>query len=172
MSMQKLSGLVLDFKDDNDGEVLRSIWPSAEDLPDLVKTAQKITPELEKKIPDDLFAIVMHDGDVTLRKYACIDAGNTALSVEYFLKTAGKLPDEAQKLAAQNLLKACSWYGIEPPEQLEKVAIGAVGLAMGALTLPGAASEAKKNLQASSTAGGQVLTPQQIKQLRMMQGGA
>ena len=121
--MNKLSGLVLDIRDDHEGEVLRSIFPTPESLPDLVKTAQKITPELDEKLPDDLFALVLHDGDTTLRKYACIDAGNTALSVEYFMKTAHKLPENAQKVAAANLCTACGWYGIEPPEELEKVAV-------------------------------------------------
>lgn len=168
--MQKLSGLVLDIRDDESGEVLRSIWSSADQLPSLVKEAQKITPELDQKLPDDLFALVLSDGDVTLRKYACIDAGNTALSVEYFLKTAHKLPAEAQVLGAKNLVTACSWYSIDPPEALQKIAVGLPGALMGAMVLPGAVGEAKKNLQASQAAGGQVMTPQQLKQLRMQQG--
>jgi len=44
------------------------------------------------------------------------------LSVEYFLKTAHRLPVEAQKVAAQNLVAACGWYDIEAPEELQKIA--------------------------------------------------
>jgi hypothetical protein len=170
--MQKLSGLVFDIRDDEAGEVLRSIWPSEEQLPDLVKTAQAITPELDAKLPDDLFALVLRDGDVTMRKFACIDAGNTALSVEYFLKTAHKLPAEAQQVGASNLVTACGWYDIDPPEQLQKIALGVGGALMGAMVAPGAVKDAKKNLAVSRAAGGSVLTPDQVKAMKMsMYGG-
>jgi hypothetical protein len=122
--MNKLSGLVLDIYDDPDGEVLREVFPSHEDIPDLIKEARQITPEEREQLPDDVFSLVLIDEEASLRKYACVDPGNTALSVEYFLKTAHRLPAEAQKTAAQNLMVACGWYGIEPPAELEKVAIG------------------------------------------------
>lgn len=171
--MEKLSGLVLDIYDDKDADVLRSIWGTAEELPDLVKQAQKVTPELEARVPDHLYALVMHDGDVTLRKFACIDAGNTALSVEYFLKTGHKLPAEAQKVAAANLQTACGWYGIEPPEQLEKVAFGIGKMVSGALTatmLPGIAKDVKSGLNAVKGQGGHIMTPAQQKLVKY-QGG-
>jgi len=163
--MEKLSGLILDIYDDQEASVLKSIWPSADQLPDMVKTAQKITPELAEKIPDDLYALVIHDGDVTLRKYACVDAGNTALSVEYFFKTGHKLPREAQKTAAANLKIACGWYGIEPPEELEKVAIG-VGTVLGAMAVPGIARDASAGAKAARAAGGRVMTPAQMQMMK------
>ena len=168
--MNKLSGLVLDIHDDQGGEVLMSIWPDAEGIPDLVKTAQKITPELESKLPDHLYALVLQDEDVTLRKFACIDSGHTALSVEYFLKTAHRLPVEAQKVAAENLCTACGWYDIEPPEELRKIAIGAGSAVMGALVVPGAYKAAKNNLAVTRGAGGQIVTPQQREAMKTRMG--
>ncbi len=121
--MDKIAGLVLDVYDDPKGEVLRGIFPTADDLPDLIKEASHITPELYAHLPDDAFALVLqNNGETTLRKYACVDEGNTALNVEYFIKTAHKLPAEAQKVAAQNLITACGWYGIEPPQELTRFA--------------------------------------------------
>jgi hypothetical protein len=163
--MEKLSGLVLDIYDDPAGTVLSSIFPTAESLPELVKKASKL--QLDK-LPDDLFALVLHDGDVTLRKYACADSGNTALSVEYFMKTGYKLPVEAQKVAAANLVKACGWYGIEPPEALEKVAMGAMSMLNAALVGPGAIKQTKQNLSTVRGAGSEIITPEQRK---MMQSG-
>lgn len=168
--MQKLSGLVLDIYDDGEGEILRSIFPSHAVVPDIIKEAHYLKPEERAELNADAFALELVDGDVELRKFACTDPGNTALSIEYFLKTGHKLPVEAQKTAAANLITACGWYDIEPPEQLEKVAIGAMGALMGAMVLPGAAGEAKKNLAASSGAGGQVLTPDQIKMRKAQMG--
>jgi hypothetical protein len=160
--MEKLSGLVLDIHDDG-GEVFKGLFPSLEAVPELIKCAQLLEAEDRESIPDNLFALVMHDEDVTLRKYACVDAGNTAVSVEYFLKLGHKLPEEAQKTAAQNLRTACGWYGIEPPEALEKVAIGVGGMLTAAnlaIAGPEIASEAsgrvKKNVQTAKASGGSV----------------
>ena len=122
--MEKLSGVVIDAGDDYNGAVLRSIFPTQESVPDLIKSAEYLPPERRAVLPDDLYALVLQNGeDVALRKFACTDAGNTALSVEYFMKTAHKLPENAQKVAAANLCEACSWYDIEPPEVLEKIAL-------------------------------------------------
>lgn len=168
--MQKLSGLVLDVYDDIDGEVLRSIFPTQEDVPNLIKEAHYLHPEERDDLSSDAFALELVDGDTAMRKFACTDSGNTALSVEFFLKTGHKLPVEAQKVAAANLVTACGWYNIEPPELLEKVALGLGQLAMGAMVLPGAYGEAKKNRTAVEDAGGQILTPQQIKMRKAQMG--
>lgn len=121
--MEKLSGLVLDIYDDPGIEVFQTIFPDVNSLPEIVKEAHLITSEEYQKLPDEAFALVLVDGDTEMRKFATIDAGNTALSVEYFLKTAHKLPVEAQKVAAQNLIAACGWYGIDPPELLKEAAV-------------------------------------------------
>lgn len=124
MSMEKLSGLVLDMYDDSNGEVLRSIFPIREGVSDLVKTARFVSQEEREELPDGVFALVLTGGEAPLRKYACVDAGNTALSVEYFLREGHKLPEEAQKVAAANLVTACHWYGLPPNRMLEKAAFG------------------------------------------------
>jgi hypothetical protein len=102
--MEKLSGLVLDIYDDPAGEVLKSVFPRG-------------------CLPDDAFALILEQDGMELKKFATIDPGNTALSVEYFMKTGHKLPAEAQKVAAHNLCCACEWHGIEPPEELQKIAV-------------------------------------------------
>lgn len=168
--MEKLSGLVLDFYDDRDGGVLKSIFPTRDSVPETIKEAHSLTHEERSKMPDDTFAVVISDGDVILRKFSMADRGNTALSVEYFLKTGHKLPLEAQKMAAANLVDACRCFELEPPEALEKVAIGAMGLLGGALVVPGAMREAKSNLQAVRGTGGAIMTPDQIKTRKAQMG--
>jgi len=162
--MDKLSGLILDVYDDHDGSVLRSIFPEPAMLPGLVKQAERLTPELADQVPDDLFALVLHDGDVTLRKFACIDAGNTALSVEYFVKTAHRLPENARQVAAGNLVTACGWYGIDPPAALEKAAYP--GLLMGATLLPGTTKRIGQNFKALRGTGGNVIPPRQLQAMK------
>lgn len=158
--MEKLSGLVLDIYDDSSGEVLRSIFPQETGVPDLIKEAHYITPEEREVLPDHVFSLVLHNDGTCLRKFACTDPGNTALSVEYFLKTAHKLPLEAQKVAAENLATACGWYGIEPPEDLQKIALGLMTAANLALVGPEVAKNTgkgiKKNLQVARSSGGAI----------------
>jgi hypothetical protein len=179
--VEKLSGLVLDVYDDPSGEVLRAIFPSYEQVPELIKSAHVVQPGERSELPDDLFALILVDGDVSLRKYACVDAGNTALSVEYFMQLRHKLPEEAQKVAASNLTTACGWYGIEPPEALLKVAgvlgWGAkhvakkavsdpLGTAMTAMTLPGQVKGIHQTAQArgaEAKASGAIINPNVLK---------
>src|SRR4051812_38315591 len=143
--MESTSGLVLDIYDDFQGDVLRSIYPTQADLPGTVKTASVLSSELRAALPDDAFALVLRNGEQVLRKYACVDEGNTTLSLQYFLKNAHKLPVEAQKTAAANLVMACGWYDIEVPAELEKVAIG-VGGALDALSMGSEAYQGAKSL--------------------------
>lgn len=165
--MLKLSGLVLDRYDDVD-RTLRDDYVDA-----LEKTAHRFTSEELSQLPDDTFAVILQDGDTVLKKFSMADSGNLALSVEYFRANGHKLPVEAQKVAAANLLKGCQWYGwvLEPDldEQLQKVALG-LGTVMAATMVPGAARETKNNLAASQGTGGAILTPAQIKARRMGMG--
>jgi hypothetical protein len=118
-----LSGLVLDVYDDCSGSSLKSIYPTKEEIPVIVKTAHALTGDEHDALPDDVFALVLDNGDGTiLRKYACIDPGNTLLSIAYFLQNKDKLPIEAQKVAAANLIKACDWYSLAPSADLAKCA--------------------------------------------------
>ncbi len=150
-----LSGLVLDVYDDQSGEVLKSIYPTREDIPIMVKTAHVLLSEEREHLPDDVFALVMvNDEGATLRKYACVDPGNTILAVEYFLSEGSKLPRDVQKLAAANLLHACAWYDLTPPEELTKVAGG--GLLLLGANLAGAApavAQAKQGRVAARQSG-------------------
>jgi hypothetical protein len=167
VKMKKLSGLVLDRYDDVD----RSIRSDYTD--ELEKTARRYTYEELAVLPDETFAVILHDGDTFLKKFSMADAGNLALSIEYFKATGYKLPAEAQKVAAANLLKGCAWYGwaLEPDldEELQKVAFG-VGTLTAALEAPGAIRESKNQLAASRPAGGAIMTPAQIKAQRMKMG--
>jgi len=108
--MDKLSGLLLDIGDDKGGVLFREIFPTLAEVPEVIKTAHMLSDADRRALPDDVFALVLHDGDVTLRKFACIDPGNVALSMLYLQKTAHKLPREAQAVAAENLLVAHRMY--------------------------------------------------------------
>lgn len=113
---------IIDLDDDPSGSILKSKIPSFDAIPDFIKTAEKLTSQERDKLPDNVFALVMLDGGQKMRKYACVDKGNTALSVIYFLENRDRLPEEAQKVAAANLKIACGWYDMTPPLELSKVA--------------------------------------------------
>lgn len=162
------SGLVLDVYDDFNGGVLRSIFPTPAEIPDLVKQAEALDPTDRAKLPDSVYALVLQNGEQQLRKYACTDPGNTVLSVLYFTKNAHKLPAEAQKTAASNLLTACGWYGLE---EFAKQA-GLLGLAGAALTAPALVQGTKQEIgnrmgaiKAHEQAGGGVATPEQVNHM-------
>lgn len=144
----------LDFYDDPTGSVLKERLTSIDVVPDFVKTAERLNEEELNKLPDDVFALVAFDEGQKMRKFACVDKGNTALSVIYFMENRDRLPEEAQKTAAANLITACGWYDMAPPEELEKVAL--VGAAVGALTMAsgvGAGHKDYKQRQAAMKAG-------------------
>lgn len=125
----QLSGLVLDFYDDQGASVFKALYPAREDVPGLVKTAHALTADERDRLPDDVFALVLvQDDGSSIRKYACVDPGNTVLAVEYFLQNRHKLPEEAQKLAASNLSAACHWYDMAPPAELVKIALNVPAL--------------------------------------------
>jgi hypothetical protein len=144
--MNSLSGLILDVYDDYDGSVLREVYPTFDGIPSIVKEAQSLSAEELRTLPDDVFALVLLNNGESLRKFACVDAGGTRLSVEYFLKNAHKLPVNAQQTGAENLVTACGWYGLEVPEKLAGIA----GTALTALTavpiIKGTASGIKSNM--------------------------
>jgi hypothetical protein len=132
-----------------------------------------LTSEELNRLPDDAFAVVLLNGEDRLRKYACIDQGNTELSIAYFVKHGHKLPVEAQQVAAENLAIACEWYGIEVPDILQKHAF--LNAAMTALTAPalvkGTASKVRDNV-AAVRAGDGVVTPRQQQAVGSMMKGA
>lgn len=115
------TGSIVDFYDDPYGTVLKTKL-AHEQLPDYVRNAQYQDQAKLESLSDDSFALVMVDQGHKLRKFACVDKGNTALSVIYFMENKDKLPEEAQKVAAANLVSYCEAFGIEPPFQLTKIA--------------------------------------------------
>lgn len=162
------SGLVLDVYDDCTGEVLRSAFPQPTDIPDSIKVAHALSFEERARLPNDAFALVLSDGGECLRKYACVDEGNTVLSTVYFLMNGHKLPEEAQKVAAKNLVEAAGWFDLSPPEELQKIAFGgavlkALNLGMGGLAAKGAVEQTAQNLRAVNQGAGGILSPGQMK---------
>ena len=121
----KTAGVVFDIYDDLSGSILKEYFPVAEGLPDMVKEAHLLSPEEHEVLRNEAYALVMADEGKVMRKFACIDAGNTVLSVLYFEKTAEKLPVEAVQVAAQNLCSFCEDFGIEPTNFLKMASKGA-----------------------------------------------
>lgn len=168
----KTSGLVLDVYDDVNGDVLRTLYPRLEQVPGHIKEAHPLTPGERDALPDEVFALVLCDGGHRTRKYACVDAGNTALSMGYFLKTAHRLPAAAQKTGAAQLCKAAAWYGLPVPADLEKLALGVGTLVSGAMAVPvlkGTGQEIKRNLAATRAieGPGHVITPAQLREAKL-----
>jgi hypothetical protein len=108
----KTAGVMLDFYDDPTGSLLKSVFPTAEELPDLVKAAHILNPEERAILRDDAYALVVHDEGRVIRKFACVDPGNTLLSLLYFDKTASLLPEEARAQAGQAIYQRAVEFGL------------------------------------------------------------
>lgn len=128
----RTSGQIVDFYDDSEKSEFRTLFPTLDSVPELIKEAHILSEDELQKLPDNMFALVMHNNGNTMRKFACATPSDVVLSTLYFVKNAHKLPLEAQKTAAQNLLIACDWYGLDKPEQLQKAAM--VGQALGMMS--------------------------------------
>ena len=103
----KTAGVVFDFYDDPAGSLLKKTFPSLEELPEIVKEAHILSEEEREVLRDEAYALVMINEGKTLRKFACVDKGNTFLSALYFIENRDKLPEEAQKIASANIFAAC-----------------------------------------------------------------
>lgn len=108
----KTAGLALDFYDDKSGEVLKRTFPSLEELPDIVKEAHILNAEEQSVLRDDAYALILLNNGSKLRKFACVDPGNTFLSALYYVENRDKLPEEAQKVAEANIFAACDEFGL------------------------------------------------------------
>lgn len=108
-----------DIQDDG-GMLLKRLVPDVDDIPDFVKTAEAVNQTSNSR----LFALVMVDDGDVMKKFATADPGNTWLSALYFAFTKDDLPEEAQKVAAANLIEACDAFEIEAPEFLWDIADG------------------------------------------------
>jgi hypothetical protein len=116
--MSRFAGVVIDWFDDK-GATLKGLFPTEDTLPEMIKSASI---KDKDSLPNEAFALIANDSGHLLRKYACYDAGTTAMSVIYFMEHGDKLPEEVQKTAAAKLTNACCEYGILPPEALTKIA--------------------------------------------------
>jgi hypothetical protein len=116
------TGVVLDFYDDVNGEGLKRVYPTKESLPEQIKTAHILNSDERAVLRDEAYAVVMQDGGKMLRKFACVDAGNTMLSMIYFEQNYARLPTEAIKVAAANLIGAAERFDIPVPELLKVAA--------------------------------------------------
>ena len=111
--MQKVSTLVLDVFDD-EGALLKETF-GYDELPTQMKTANLNTEH-------DDWALVLEVEGTEFKKFACNDAGNTAVSLLYFLNNYEKLPDEAVKIAAVNLLDSAGRFKLYVPPELREIA--------------------------------------------------
>jgi hypothetical protein len=117
----KTAGLRLDFYDDP--SLLKEKFPTADELPNIVKEAYILSDGERDVLRDEAYALILLNEGRALRKFACVDAGNTFLSVLYFLENMDNLPEEATKVAAANLLERCEEFGIEAPLLLKTSAM-------------------------------------------------
>lgn len=116
--MYKFAGVTFDHYDDS-GAMLREVFPTINDIPEVIKEAE-LRPK--EKLADQDFALVAADQGEVYRKYPCYDPGSTLMSMVYFEKNAHKLPEPAQKVAAHFLTVAAVEQGLLPSEQLSKTA--------------------------------------------------
>lgn len=120
--MIKTAGVVFDLYDD-DGALLKQTFEGGA-APEVISEGVFLTEEERAALPDNAFAAVITNGEETLRKYACIDAGNTASSTIYFLAVRDRFPSHAKMKIAKNLVDANRYFGFIPPVALVKEAAG------------------------------------------------
>lgn len=118
----KTAGLVLDFYDDKTGGILKEVCPTPDRLPEAVKVAHILSAEERNVLRDEAFALILHNDGEQLRKFACVDEGNTVLSTLYFMETFDRLPPEAVKTAAANLIAFNEEFGLPAPHLLKLAA--------------------------------------------------
>lgn len=107
--MNKIANAMIDFHDDNSCEVLRAI-----SIPEEYKSA-----EIKKKEEYTKFALDLISNGQSLSKFPIDDPAITWISMNYFDKTASKLPIVARQIAAQFINDACEKFDIEPSESVK-----------------------------------------------------
>lgn len=170
-SHMRLTGLVLDIYDDPQASMLRGAFAS-EPLPVKLASMPFLEPDQLAQLPDRLFALVADNDEETVRKYAMHDAGHVLSSLVYFMECGGCLPESAQQKVAANLVNACAWYDLDPPEPVVKLALGlgsAVTAGLGALDVANAASNGAKRsarimdtIRSAQAAGAKVASGREI----------
>lgn len=112
-----LSNQILDFYDD-------SIHLYAKDVvgasPEFVKTASFMSREERNKSDRSLFALdILTKEGQHLSRYPIGTKADTWLSVQYFAKTAHKLPTTARIIAGGHIKEACQKFGLQIPSELQ-----------------------------------------------------
>lgn len=129
----RTAGIILDVYDDPQGRVLREKLAGAA-LPEKLASACLLDAADLEQLPDRLFGLVGQNNGEVLRKYAMHDEAHVTTSIIYFMECGRRLlPEDASIKVAGNLTNACAWYGIDPPDELVKEALGVMRLGMGAL---------------------------------------
>ena len=118
----KTGGVRFDFYDDPSGELVKKAWSTPDKLPALIKTAHILNTDERAALRDDAFALVMENEGRVLRKFACVDPGNTLLSMLYFKDSQEMLPEEAKGVAAVKLAAACEGFNLPVPEFIKEAA--------------------------------------------------
>lgn len=121
--MSSFAQKVLDPYDDNRQRVQDFPAPLREFIE---KTAEDLSGSYEYLGPTS-FALVLQAPDdfgnlQEMKKFACVDAGNTLQSIVYFLQTYQDLPRDAVKVAARNLCWFAEDHGLQVPASLAKIA--------------------------------------------------
>lgn len=154
----RLAGHILDIYDDPKATVLLEKL-AGRPLPEKLASSRMLSATELAALPDRLFAVVATNGEDVVRKYAMHDEPHLVTSMLYFLERGGALPEDVQKVAAARLIEACGWYGVTPPDDLEKVAFlgplagvgGAlakgVGMAFNALAAKGIYDTARQGMR-------------------------
>src|SRR5258708_6620548 len=120
----KTAGIVLDFYDDPEGSLLKESFPTPEVLPDIIKEAHILNEAERDVLRNEAYALVMNNEGTLIRKFACVDPRNTAMSVLYYIKNMDSLTKEAQETAAVNLVAHCEEFDLPVPSLLKVAAKG------------------------------------------------
>lgn len=114
-----LKNKIIDFYDDAAGMVAREVLEKVASAGDILTQPIPTHDEL-KGLHNNEFALVYVDSTQEVyRKFPVDSAASTALSAEYFSKTASQLPDQAREVAGSCLKIACIAYELEVPGFLQ-----------------------------------------------------
>lgn len=114
--MYKLANQVIDAYDD-------LYWDHLKKVAEARPQTNILTPDEKSKLGDDDYALSYITKEATkLNKFPIHDLDNAWLSNEYFPLTQHKLAADSAKVAATFIKKACERFGIEPKEEVTKLA--------------------------------------------------
>lgn len=149
----KTAGVIFDFYDDPKGEVLKRAFPTADDLPESIKVAHILSPEEREVLRDDAFAMVAVNDGKLLRKFACVDKGNTILSALYFDKVAHLLPEDLREQVDEKIKGAIFEFNLAEKaasaadfvvKHQRKIGLGLGTAAAAGLAIPSIVKDTKK----------------------------